>query len=80
MTAYKGRRVREFQGFAGQAARRFTILDSADELQDLSALRSNRLEVLTGGRAGQHSIRIIQQRHTHPRLAVDVGQALLALT
>jgi len=58
---FNGRRVREFQGFAGQAARRLTILDSADELQDLSALRSNRLEMLAGDRAGQHSIRINRQ-------------------
>ncbi len=55
---FKGRRVRAFQGFVEQATRRLTILDSADELQDLSALRSNRLEVLAGDRAGQYSIRI----------------------
>ena len=58
---FKGRRVRAFQGFAEQATRRLTILDSADELQDLSALRSNRLEVLAGDRAGQYSIRINMQ-------------------
>ncbi len=33
------------------------MLDSAETLRDLAALRSNRLEVLLGDRAGQHSIR-----------------------
>ena len=47
-----------FQGFAGQAARRLTLLDSAETLGDLVALPSNRLEALRGERAGQHSIRI----------------------
>jgi proteic killer suppression protein len=58
---FKGCRICEFQGFAGQATRRLTILDSADALQDLSALRSNRLEVLAGDRAEQYSIRINKQ-------------------
>jgi len=50
-----------FQGFAEQATRRLTGLDSAETLRDLSALRSNRLEMLTGDRAGQYSIWINQQ-------------------
>ncbi len=50
-----------FQGFAKQAARRLTVLDSAETLQDLAALPSNRLEALSGDRAGQHSIRINAQ-------------------
>jgi len=58
---FEGRRVRVFQGFAEQATRRLTVLDSAETLQDLSVLRSNRLEVLAGDRAGQYSIRINQQ-------------------
>jgi len=58
---FNGLRVRAFQGFAEQATRRLTVLDSADTLQDLSALRSNRLEVLAGDRAGQYSIRINKQ-------------------
>ncbi len=58
---FKGHRIRTFQGFAEQATRRLTILDSAEALQDLSALRSNRLEVLSGDRAGQCSIRINKQ-------------------
>ena len=58
---FEGRRVRAFQGFEEQAARRLMVLDSAETLQDLSALRSNRLEVLAGDRLGQYSIRINQQ-------------------
>ena len=57
-------RVAAFQGFADQAARRLTLLDAAETLRDLAALPSNRLEVLRGDRAGQHSIRInMQWRH-----------------
>ena len=58
---FAGQRVREFQGFAAQATRRLTVLDSAESLQDLAGLPSNRLEALTGNRAGQHSIRINRQ-------------------
>jgi proteic killer suppression protein len=55
---FEGRRIRSFDGFAEQATRRLTILDNAESLNDLSALRSNRLEALAGDRAGQYSIRI----------------------
>lgn len=58
---FQGRRVRSFQGFADQAVRRLTVLDSAQSLQDLAGLSSNRLEALSGRRAGQHSIRINRQ-------------------
>lgn len=58
---FAGQRVRLFQGFANQATRRLTVLDSAESLQDLAGLPSNRLERLLGNRAGQHSIRINQQ-------------------
>lgn len=50
-----------FQGFADQAARRLTLLDSAEALSDLAAFRSNRLEALRGDRAGQYSIRVNRQ-------------------
>lgn len=56
-----GRVVREFQGFARQAYRRLEILDGATSLDDLAALRSNRLEALKGDRVGQYSIRINMQ-------------------
>lgn len=58
---FEGRRVAAFQGFAIQAARRLTLLDSATSLNDLATLPGNRLEALRGGRAGQYSIRINAQ-------------------
>jgi toxin HigB-1 len=56
-----GRFIREFQGFARQAYRRLEILDASTSLDELRALRSNRLEALRGDRAGQFSIRINAQ-------------------
>lgn len=58
---FEGVRVLRFHAFADQAARRLTVLDSADALRDLAGLRSNRLEALGGDRLGQHSIRINSQ-------------------
>ena len=58
---FEGERVPRFGGFATQAARRLTVLDSAVELRDLAMLRSNRFEALRGDRAGQYSIRINAQ-------------------
>ena len=55
---FEGQRVAAFHGFARQASRRLTLLDSVETLRDLAALRSNGLEALRGDRAGQHSIRI----------------------
>ena len=55
---FEGQRIASFQGFANQAARRLVLLDSAETLRDLAALPSNRLELLQGVRAGQHSMRI----------------------
>ena len=43
------------------AVRRLLILDSAEQLEDLTVPPGNRLEKLRGDRAGQHSIRINQQ-------------------
>jgi proteic killer suppression protein len=56
-----GRFVRELQGFARQAYRRLEILDAATSLDELKALRSNRLEALKGDRAGRYSVRINMQ-------------------
>jgi proteic killer suppression protein len=56
-----GRFVREFQGFARQAYRRLEVLDAATSLDELRALRSNRLEALRADRSGQFSIRINMQ-------------------
>ena len=43
------------------AQRKLDILDSAESLDDLRALPANRLEKLSGRRAGQYSIRINDQ-------------------
>ena len=43
------------------ALRKLAILDAADSLTDLRVPPGNRLEKLTGDRAGEHSIRIHDQ-------------------
>lgn len=58
---FEGQAVREFRAFEAQATRRLTVLDNATSLRDLAGLPSNRLELLTGDRAGQYSIRINRQ-------------------
>lgn len=58
---FEGTHVREYQGFSEQAVRRLTILNSAESLQDLACLRSNRFELLSGDRKNQYSIRINRQ-------------------
>ena len=55
---FNGRRVRRFEAIREQAERRLQVLVSARTLEDLRALRSNRLEALSGDRRGQFSIRI----------------------
>jgi len=56
-----GGRVKEFESFADQARRRLAILTAATRIEDLAGLPSNRLEMLSGDHAGQHSIRINMQ-------------------
>ncbi|MEJ8569428.1 type II toxin-antitoxin system RelE/ParE family toxin [Elongatibacter sediminis] len=58
---FAGHRVKAFEGFARQAARRLAVLHAAASLDDLAKLRSNRFEYLSGDRAGQCSIRINRQ-------------------
>ncbi|MEQ1867087.1 MAG: type II toxin-antitoxin system RelE/ParE family toxin [Micropepsaceae bacterium] len=58
---YDGQDVRRFRGIAAQATRRLQVLTDATSLEDLRALRSNRLEALKGDRRGQYSIRINDQ-------------------
>lgn len=43
------------------AARKLIVLDAAGELKELIVPPGNRLEALSGDRAGQHSIRINDQ-------------------
>jgi proteic killer suppression protein len=56
-----GQRVIELVNIEEQARTRLIRLDSATSLEDLRALRGNRLEALTGDRKGQFSIRINDQ-------------------
>jgi len=58
---FDGEDVRQYRGFADQLERRLTVLNDAETLQDLQALRSNRFEALVGDRKGQYSIRINKQ-------------------
>lgn len=58
---FSGDWVPAFQGFADQATRRLRVLNNAGSSQDLRGLRSNRLESLSGDRAGQYSIRVNRQ-------------------
>jgi proteic killer suppression protein len=50
--------VIELVAIEDQARTRLIRLNAAQSLKDLAALRGNRLESLTGKRAGQYSIRI----------------------
>ncbi|MNW00210.1 Toxin HigB-1 [compost metagenome] len=43
------------------AERKLAMLDAATELRDLRSPPGNRLEALSGNRAGQHSIRVNDQ-------------------
>jgi proteic killer suppression protein len=54
-------RVVELTNIEDQARTRLIRLDSATSLDDLRALRGNRLEALAGDRKGQFSIRINDQ-------------------
>ena len=56
-----GERVAELANIEMQARTRLIRLDSATSLEDLRALRGNRLEALTGDRKGQFSTRINDQ-------------------
>jgi toxin HigB-1 len=57
----RGVRVVELANIEEQARTRLIRLDSATSLEDLRALRGNRLEALAGKRKGQFSIRINDQ-------------------
>ena len=53
--------MKRLSGIRAQALRKLDMLDSAASLRDLRAVPGNRLEALSGGRKGQHSIRINDQ-------------------
>ena len=56
-----GLRVVELVNIEDQVRTRLIRLDAATSLDDLRALRGNRLEALIGNRKGQFSIRINDQ-------------------
>jgi toxin HigB-1 len=58
---FKGLRVARFTAFEASARRKLKMLDAARCLGDLRSPPGNRLEVLAGDRAGQHSIRVNDQ-------------------
>lgn len=58
---YDGKHPRRFRNIEAVAQRKLQMLDDAMELRDLRSPPGNRLEMLTGDRAGQHSIRINDQ-------------------
>jgi len=58
---YQGKRVRKSESCQAQAEKRLEILDNAKTANDLMALPSNHFEALSGGRAGQCSIRVNMQ-------------------
>lgn len=57
----KGEPVRRFAGIASVARRKLRQLEIAATLDDLRVPPGNRLELLKGDRAGQHSIRVNDQ-------------------
>ncbi len=58
---YEGGSPKAFRAFQNQAERKLQMLDSATTVEFLRSPPGNRLELLTGNRKGQYSIRINQQ-------------------
>ena len=58
---YEGKKPRRFRNIQAVAQRKLQMLDDAVELRDLASPPGNRLEALSGKRAGQHSIRVNDQ-------------------
>lgn len=58
---YEGKSPAKLRTVERVAERKLQMLDAAVELRDLRSPPGNRLEVLRGDRAGQHSIRINDQ-------------------
>lgn len=57
----KGQRVKRFESIESAARRKIRQLQIANQLEDLRVPPGNRLEMLKGNRAGQHSIRVNDQ-------------------
>jgi len=58
---FNGNRIKRFVNIQTVAMRKLAMLNRAVTLQDLRIPPGNRLEALSGNRAGQHSIRINEQ-------------------
>jgi proteic killer suppression protein len=58
---YEGSSPKRFRNIERVAQRKLQMLDDAIELRDLKSPPGNRLEALSGNRAGQYSIRINDQ-------------------
>jgi len=58
---FNGRRVPRFANIATVALRKLAMLNRAERIDDLRIPPGNRLEPLTGDRAGQWSIRVNEQ-------------------
>jgi proteic killer suppression protein len=58
---YEGQPAQRFNHIKSVAERKLQMLDDAVELRDLRSPPGNRLEQLSGNRAGQYSIRINDQ-------------------
>ena len=59
---FAGKRIPRFVAFEATAMRKLQQLHAAPNLDFLRVPPGNRLEALSGDRAGQHSIRINDQR------------------
>lgn len=58
---FGGKRVKRFVNIESVAMRKLAMLNRVGRLDDLRVPPGNRLEALTGDRAGQHSIRVNDQ-------------------
>jgi proteic killer suppression protein len=58
---FSGSRVARFANIQSVAMRKLAMLNQAARLDDLRVPPGNRLEALTGDRAGQHSVRVNDQ-------------------
>ena len=58
---YEGVLSKRFNNIRPVVERKLQMLDDAVELKDLASPPGNRLEQLSGNRAGQHSIRVNDQ-------------------
>ncbi len=58
---FEGESPRRFRAFQRQAERKLQLLDAAAMLDFLRSPPGNRLEVLSGDRRGQYSLRINRQ-------------------